>query len=293
MLFAQVQKVKNPVRFLALGDSYTIGQSVTVNERWPVQLKDSLIARGIPVDTLQIIATTGWRTDNLISAINNANPTHDFNLVSILIGVNNFYQSAPITNYVPDLKTIIDKAIVCAHNDTDAVFLVSIPDYAYTPYGQGSPSISAGIDQYNHLMDSVAHTYGINYFYITDITREGLNDPTLVANDGLHPSGKAYTLFVEEILDSILIDQPNGIKAIQLLNVNMKILDGAIEVNVPNDTDVSEIEVYGISGKLLAAQKFSNPATNYTVLVDVPAGNIIVVLKNKEGVIAKKKMIVY
>jgi lysophospholipase L1-like esterase len=290
LLFSQVQKVKQPLRFLALGDSYTIGQSVSVSERWPVQLKDSLIARGVQVDTLQIIATTGWRTDNLINGINTVDPDSNFNLVSILIGVNNFYQNTSIVNYVPQLKTIIDRGIALCENDTDAVFLVSIPDYAFTPFGGGSSTISTGIDLYNHLMDSVARTYGINYFYITDITRQGLIDPSLVAADNLHPSGKAYTLFADIILNSIEVEQSNKVVAIlNPLDFDLKILEEGIEVNMLADVDVSQIEVYDVEGKLLASQKFVNPSRIYTVLVNIPVGNFIVVLKNKEGIIAKKK----
>ena len=290
-LNAQLQKVQSPVRFLALGDSYTIGQSVTVKERWPVQLKDSLIARGIAVDTLQIIATTGWRTDNLISGINNVNPENNFNLVSILIGVNNFYQGKPVSDYVPDLKVIIDKAIVLAKNDTDAVFLVSIPDYAFTPFGGSSSAVSVGIDLYNHLMDSVAGTYGINYFYITNITRQGLADPSLVAADNLHPSGKAYTFFVDSILNSIVEEQTNKVVEVKnSLDFNLNIFEEGIEVNLLFDADVSQIEVFDINGKLLASQKYSGTSRIYTVLVDIPAGNFIVILKNKEeGIVAKKK----
>jgi len=294
VLNAQLQKVQSPVRFLALGDSYTIGQSVAVNERWPVQLKDSLIARGIAVDTLQIIATTGWRTDNLISGINNLNPENNFNLVSVLIGVNNFYQGKPVGDYVPDLKTIIDKAIVLAKNDTDAVFLVSIPDYAFTPFGGGSSTISVGIDLYNHLMDSVAGTYGINYFYITDITRQGLVDPSLVALDNLHPSGKAYTFFVDTILNSLLIEQTNKVVEVKnTLDFNVKIFEEGIEVNLLSDANVSQIEVFDIDGKLLASQKFFSASRIYTVSADIPLGNFIVVLKNKEGIMASKKVLRY
>ncbi|MFZ9848247.1 MAG: GDSL-type esterase/lipase family protein, partial [Flavobacteriales bacterium] len=266
------------------------GQSVAVKERWPVQLKDSLIAKGVQVDTLQIIATTGWRTDNLINGINSADPDSNFNLVSILIGVNNFYQGTPIVNYVPDLKTIIDRAIALTKNDTDAVFLVSIPDYAYTPFGKGLPSISAGIDLYNHLMDSIAQTYGINYFYITNITREGLNEPALVANDDLHPSGKAYTFFVDTILNSIVVKESNKVNEIaKPLDFNVTVLNDRVEVNMLADIDVTQIDLYDMGGKLLCSQKFFNTSKNYTVLVDIPEASIIVVLKNKQGIIAKKK----
>lgn len=207
---AQIQTIETPIRFLALGDSYTIGQSVPEVDRWPNQLASSMRGAGWQVDTVHYIATTGWRTDNLLSAMNNAELSNDFNLISVLIGVNNQYQGRPISQFIPDLMAIIDQGIQHAGGDTSQVFLVSIPDYAYTPFGNGNPNISAEIDQYNELKDSIAQVYGINYFYITDITREGLNDPELVAADNLHPSGKAYGLMADRIFDAMMLVQTTG-----------------------------------------------------------------------------------
>lgn len=200
---AQDIVIDSPLRYLVLGDSYTIGQSVEVEDRWPNQLAASLEMVGVEVDTVHFIATTGWRTDNLINGIDVVQPANDYNLVSILIGVNNQYQGRPIEDFVPDLKQIIDRGIQHAGGDTCKVFLVSIPDYAHTPFGNGNAQISQELDQYNDLKDSMAAVYGIPYIYITDITREGLNDPDLVANDNLHPSGKAYGLFASRIMDQV------------------------------------------------------------------------------------------
>jgi lysophospholipase L1-like esterase len=198
---AQSLELENPLRFLALGDSYTIGQSVTTNQRWPAQLRDSLVTRGINTDDLRYIATTGWRTDNLINATKNQDlGNQNYNLVSLLIGVNNQYQNRPFTQYVAEFPALLDSAIRYAGNDPSHVFIVSIPDYAFTPFGQqsGNPNqISAELDQYNGYSRQIADSLGITYFDITPISRLGLQHPEYVASDGLHPSGIQYTEWVK------------------------------------------------------------------------------------------------
>ena len=201
-LSAQSQ-VETPVRFLALGDSYTIGQGVSTSSRWPVQLLDSLQARGYSTDTLAIIATTGWRTDQLLNAIAGKQLAQkQFNMVSLLIGVNNQYQNRPLAQYRPELEALIDSALRYVGGQTGRVFVLSIPDYAYTPFGQqGNPfAISQQIDVYNTIKRDVCDSLGIAYFNITDISRQGLTDPTLVATDQLHPSGRQYGLWVQRLM---------------------------------------------------------------------------------------------
>lgn len=201
-LSAQWQ-VEAPVRFLALGDSYTIGQGVSTSSRWPVQLLDSLQARGYSTDTLAIIATTGWRTDQLLNAIAGKQLAQkQFNMVSLLIGVNNQYQNRPLAQYRPELEALIDSALRYVGGQTGRVFVLSIPDYAYTPFGQqGNPfTISQQIDVYNTIKRDVCDSLGIAYFNITDISRQGLTDPTLVATDQLHPSGRQYGLWVQRLM---------------------------------------------------------------------------------------------
>ena len=207
MLNAQQLQINGPVRFLALGDSYTIGQSVTTNERWPVQLMDSLALRGLVIDTLGIIATTGWRTDNLINAITNQNlQKQHYSLVSLLIGVNNQYQGSPFSQYKNEFPQLLDSAIRYAGGDTSHVFVVSIPDYAYTPYGQSTGNqtfISQEIDKYNVANKHFADSLHIRYFDITPISRMGIAQPSFVAGDGLHPSGVQYTEWVKLMLGYI------------------------------------------------------------------------------------------
>ena len=147
------------------------------------------------------IATTGWTTKDLIQGIaDSLNREKDYNLVSILIGVNNQYQGKAITIYEPELRTIIDLAIGIAGQDTTRVFMLSIPDYAYTPFGKGEKNISREIDKYNEINRRVAGEYGIVWVEITPISRRGLNEPELVAGDGLHPSGEQYGEWVEKII---------------------------------------------------------------------------------------------
>lgn len=201
---AQDLQLKTPVRYLALGDSYTIGQSVPDNERWPIQLRDSLVQRGITVEETRVIATTGWRTDNLLSAITNQQlATKNYNLVSLLIGVNDQYQQRPIEQYEPHFRELLDSCLLYAGYDTSSVFVVSIPDYAYTPFGQRRPNpdaISEQLDAYNAINRSVCEEYELRYFDITPISRLGLSNSDLVAVDELHPSGYQYTLWVRSIL---------------------------------------------------------------------------------------------
>jgi lysophospholipase L1-like esterase len=204
---APAQHLKNqiPLRFLALGDSYTIGESVSEAERWPNQLADSLRKHGIKVASPKIIATTGWRTDDLKKAIVSANLTHDYTLVSLLIGVNNQYQGKPASAYAGEFEELLKTAIQLASGKKENVFVVSIPDYGYTPFGnQKQASISAALEEFNHINERIATQYGVKYFSITDISRNGLTQPDLIANDGLHPSGKMYSLWVEKIVKGLL-----------------------------------------------------------------------------------------
>ncbi len=192
-----------PLRFLALGDSYTIGQSVSEESRWPVQLAEVLSNRGILVDSSLIIARTGWRTDQLQDALEAEHLEPDWELVSLLIGVNNFFQGGSIDDYATAFTQLLDSAIALAGNRPGRVFVVSIPDYAYTPYRStlsDPDAVSAGIDLFNDRSHSIAEAKNVAWFNITDISRRGLDEPELVASDGLHPSALQYTLWVEERL---------------------------------------------------------------------------------------------
>lgn len=191
-------------KIMSLGDSYTIGQNVCESCRFPVQLKDSInqnLANSLV--SVEIIAQTGWTTTNLINAIDSENLPENYDIVTLLIGVNNQYQNKPFNIYEDEFPELVNKAISLAYGDSTNVIVVSIPDYAFTPFGQGNsnPSqISDEIDLYNTFAETYCAQNNISFINITDITRQGLSNPDLVASDNLHPSELAYTRFVERIL---------------------------------------------------------------------------------------------
>jgi lysophospholipase L1-like esterase len=192
------------IKILSLGDSYTIGESVCDTCSFPEQLKTRLEAEYSEQDeiSLQVIAKTGWTTTDLKDAIISEDPLNDFDLVTLLIGVNNQYQGKSVSVYETEFVELVNSAISFVGGDATKLVIVSIPDYAYTPYGQnGNPqAVSADIDLYNAYAEEYTEDNGLTYVYITDITREGLDNPSLVALDGLHPSELAYAKFVERLL---------------------------------------------------------------------------------------------
>jgi acyl-CoA thioesterase-1 len=189
-------------KYLALGDSYTIGQSVCETCRFPLQLQDSLKKNIASNDTFQtqIIAQTGWTTSDLKTAILNQNIANNFDLVTLLIGVNNQYQNTPFNVYEQEFPELVVTAIQKAKGMKENVIVISIPDYAYTPFGVGNSSISNEIDTYNTFAENYCNANNILFLNITDITRLGLTQTELVASDGLHPSKIAYSKFAERIL---------------------------------------------------------------------------------------------
>ncbi|MDT0686815.1 SGNH/GDSL hydrolase family protein [Autumnicola psychrophila] len=199
--------------YLALGDSYTIGESVAVDERWPVQLVEALRERGYKFAPPKIIAKTGWTTQDLLRGIeNDLNVQRDFDLVSILIGVNNQYQNKPIDEYEVELREVFRKAINHSKTREEGVFALSIPDYGATPFGQPNAEvISEEIDEYNAVFRQVAEDYEVDFYNITPISREAERDPDLVAQDGLHPSALMYRYWVEDIVGEVAEKIPNNI----------------------------------------------------------------------------------
>lgn len=204
---SQPKKGSQSLSYLALGDSYTIGESVAVGERWPIQLVNKLNKQNYTIPTPQIIAKTGWRTDNLLSAIKKElSSTAEYDLVSLLIGVNNEFQGKPITEYETELKTLLTKAIKHCKYGKKGVFVLSIPDYGATPYGKPrAAAIGAAIDEWNAVCKAVCEECEVPFYNITDISRKGAKQADLVAEDGLHPSGKMYGLWVDEIVSKIKV----------------------------------------------------------------------------------------
>lgn len=192
--------------YLALGDSYTIGEGVRETERWPVQLSGLLNTAGIRVQSPLIIARTGWTTDELMAELDRRQIANTFDLVSLLIGVNNQYRGRPVSQFRTELVRLIDRAIQYAGGDTSRVFLVSIPDWGVTPFatGRDRAQIASEINAYNEVIRQEAEARNILFFNITDISRLAATDNSLLADDRLHPSGKMYRMWVELMLPSVI-----------------------------------------------------------------------------------------
>jgi acyl-CoA thioesterase I len=233
------------LRFLALGDSYTIGEGVAENERWPNQLKDSLTQRGLQMEAPLIIARTGWTTGELKAGIvaaalnspgdpegqdgqNDSDTPHSphgkdgqiapnnpggpdgserpFDLVSLLIGVNNQYRGPSrgftLDGYREEFAELLQMAIALAGGDRERVLVVSIPDYGVTPFvsPENKDRVGKEIDQYNAVNLEESQKAGVRYADITPISRMAVSQPELIAPDRLHPSGVMYSLWVEQII---------------------------------------------------------------------------------------------
>lgn len=189
---------KNTLQYLALGDSYTIGQSVDLAQSFPYQLKARLTVQGYTLADPKIIAVTGWTTTDLINAITQANLTQKYDFVTLLIGVNNQYQGKSQAQYRTEFIQLLNTAIAFANGNKKHVFVLSIPDYSVTPFAQNSDKvkIAAEIDQFNDINLYESTNAGVNYLNITGISQQAATDPTLIAGDGLHPSAKMYGLWV-------------------------------------------------------------------------------------------------
>lgn len=191
-----------PLRYLALGDSYTIGERVPEAERWPVQLVELLRAEGIDIANPAIIAKTGWTTDELVTGIERAAPQGPYDLVSLLIGVNNQYRGRSANEYRQEFASLLDQAITFAGEDSSRVLVVSIPDWGVTPFAEGRDraQIASEIDTFNASNRDEAVQRGVAYIDITTGSRNAATNPDLVAEDGLHPSAAMYTEWAQQAL---------------------------------------------------------------------------------------------
>jgi len=189
-------------RFLALGDSYTIGESVAAADRWPNQLALQLRKNGIDIGYPEIIAKTGWTTDELSSAIDAAKPHGPYALVTLLIGVNNQYRGREAEQYRMEFVALLQRAIAFAGNDPKRVLVVSIPDWGVTPFAasRDRAKIGAEIDHFNAINAEETKRAGTRYADITPVSRHAATNAALVAPDGLHPSATMYTEWVRIIL---------------------------------------------------------------------------------------------
>lgn len=189
------------VRYLALGDSYTIGESVAEAERWPNQLAAMLTSQGLPTE-VTLIARTGWTTDELWQGIQAGEIEPPYDLVSLLIGVNNQYRGYDVNEYREQFIFLLNKSIEYAGGNPKRVIVLSIPDWGVTPFAEGRDraAIAREIDEFNSVNREESERAGAHYFDITPVSRRAAEEPALTAEDGLHPSGKMYTMWAEMVL---------------------------------------------------------------------------------------------
>lgn len=194
------------ITYLALGDSYTLGEGVKEFERWPVQLAEAISAKGLAVSPPVIIARTGWTTDELMVELDRRNIADTFDLVSLLIGVNNQYSGRSAAQFRTELVQLITKAVELAGGKSSQVLLISIPDWGVTPFAMGRDRarIAREIDEFNTIVRQEADARNIKFFDITPISRLAKDDLNLLAADRLHPSAKMYALWVQLMLDDVL-----------------------------------------------------------------------------------------
>ena len=196
---------KSKYRYLSLGDSYTIGESVAPEERWSVILTDLLRKNNVNIADPEIIARTGWTTAELMDGIKNRNPKGPYNLVSLLIGVNNQYRGQSLERYRTELQELLQQAIGFAGGNIERVFMLSTPDWGVTPFAKGSDQAKTAseIDAFNQVAKEECERLGIAFVDITPISRTAKNDISQIANDGLHFSGKMYRQWAEKALPTV------------------------------------------------------------------------------------------
>ena len=194
--------ISDSLTFLALGDSYTVGTAEARENSWPVQFVDKLRENNVPAFDPLIIAGAGWTTNNLLTILERRNIQEKYDLVSLLIGVNNQFQGIDFAVFKQQFQELIEYARSRVR-DQRGLFVLSIPDYGATPFGQSNETqIGADIDMYNAHIQEVCEKEGIVYYDVTEISRQAKNNPDLLAQDNLHPSKDMYALWVETILTS-------------------------------------------------------------------------------------------
>lgn len=191
--------------YLALGDSYTIGEHVVAEDNFPNQVVRLLRNKGIAMNPPRVVAKTGWTTDELQVGINTSNLKKRYDFVSLLIGVNNQYRGREVVDYIPQFESLLKRAIRFAGNDTAHVIVISIPDWGATPFAEGKDTrkITAEIEEYNSAAKLIAQKLHVHYIDITPGSRKAASDESLVASDGLHPSRKEYSRWAQEIAEFI------------------------------------------------------------------------------------------
>lgn len=183
-----------PLTYLALGDSYTIGEAVPLRQSFPYQLVGQLRDKGLAVTAPEIVAVTGWTTDELAAGIAGHRFLPRYDLVTLLIGVNNQYRGRSLAQYRHELKDLLAQALRFAAQKKERVFVLAIPDYGVTPFAKdrNPEKIGRELDAFNQAASDLCREAGVAFIDIGPGFRKAGADPELVASDGLHPSGKAY-----------------------------------------------------------------------------------------------------
>ena len=191
-------------RYLALGDSYTIGEGVPADGSWPFQLAAALRAQGIDLADPEVIATTGWTTDELAAAIDGVDPQGPYALVSLLIGVNNQYRGRPLAEYRQQFEQLLQRAIALADENPGRVLVLSTPDWGFTPYAveheRDAAQVAREIDDFNAAAQACCGDYGVAFVDITSTSRDRGDQPDMLVDDGLHPSALMYRRWMEQAL---------------------------------------------------------------------------------------------
>lgn len=191
--------------YIALGDSYSIGESVLLYHSFPYQVVQLLRKKGVSFSAPEIIAKTGWTTDELSAGISECQFLPYYNYVTLLIGVNNQYRGRAVEEYKEEFEGLLKQAMQFVEGKKERVIVLSIPDYSVTPFASSldREKIVKEIDLYNSVNKAVSIQYKVNYINITPDTRKALNDSSLLAPDQLHPSGNAYKKWAEKVADVI------------------------------------------------------------------------------------------
>ena len=206
LMMNQTNQLDIPKTYLALGDSYTIGESVPIYESYPYQTVQLLREKGIQITAPEIIAKTGWTTDELAAAINRNRFIEKYDHVSLLIGVNNQYRGRKLDEYSIQFEELLKKAISFSANGSTHVFVISIPDWGATPFAEGrdTEKIAKEIDEFNTINKKISEKHRVTYIEITEGSREAKKNPALVARDKLHPSGIEYSKWAQQLAEKIV-----------------------------------------------------------------------------------------
>jgi lysophospholipase L1-like esterase len=194
------------LKYLALGDSYTIGESVPLEKNFPHQVVALLRKEKINIEDPAIVAKTGWTTDELQDQLSRVRLAVPFDFVTLLIGVNNQYRGRSEKEYAQQFEELLQQAIGYAADKPNHVIVLSIPDWGVTPFAKDRDKniIAKEIDAFNAINKKMAKKYNVHYVDITPFTREVANDKTLVADDGLHPSAKDYARWAEKVKEVMM-----------------------------------------------------------------------------------------